>query len=475
MKFLGLSLLASVALAAPAQLQARGNANPENCDNPGRVISIILDSSGSTATSDSEKLRIAGGKDLVDYLTSASETTDKNKADTVSVVSFDTSATVEYAQGDPNEQAKQALSGVDSNGGTDIAEGLIAGLKQVTASNPGNRGGIIIFTDGLDGMTNDIVEQINKAKAANIRVSWGHTHSPYKTGGGGLIDSIFGGIANLINAGANMVSGQADGKINERISAAVLATGGTISIISNSQSQREFVQQVIKNGLTNNDGKCSGNDIGESGGPLINDVTTLGLCSKNAKAVFTYSPKSQKEQLAFAVALVSKNSPVNIQATFTNKATGQTSTVTVNKGQVTAALQGEANPGEQVEVVINTSNAYSNECQYSVTLQTKPGGEPIPIPSSTATPSTPPPNPPSTSVPPPTSSATPSTPPPNPPSTSVPPPATSASECPPAPPAQTVTNTVTTTSTVTGPAPSSTVCICKCDAPGAKPLPKFEL
>ncbi|EJT45202.1 hypothetical protein A1Q1_06434 [Trichosporon asahii var. asahii CBS 2479] len=54
-------------------------------------------------------------------------------------------------------------------------------------------------------------------------------------------------------------------------------------------------------------------------------------------------------------------------------------------------------------------------------------------------------------------------------------PSPSASECPPAPSAQTVTNTVTQTATVTGPAPSSTVCICKCDAPGAKPMPKFEL
>ncbi|EKD05575.1 hypothetical protein A1Q2_00125 [Trichosporon asahii var. asahii CBS 8904] len=403
MKFLGLSLLASVALAAPAQLEARGNSQPENCDNPGRVISIILDSSGSTATSDHEKLRIAGGKDLVDYLTSASEATDKNKADTVSVVSFDSTPKVEYPQGDANEQAKKALDGVDSSGGTNIAKGLTAGIEQVAAANPGNRGGVIIFTDGLDSNTDGIVKQINKAKEAGIRVSWGHTNSPYKGGGSGLIGGILGGITNLITGGLNAMSGES-GKLDQRISEAVLASGGTASIISNSQSQREFVQQVIKNGLTNNDGKCGGNDIGESGGPLINDVTTLGLCSKNAQAVFTYSPKSQHEQLTFAINLVSQNSPVNIQATYTNKATGQTSTVTVNKGQASGALQGEANPGEQVEVVINTSNADSNACQYS-----------------------------------------------------------------------TVTNTVTQTATVTGPAPSSTVCICKCDAPGAKPMPKFEL
>lgn len=486
MKLLGVSVLATAALAAPmTPIMARGAAG-QVCDNPGRVVSIVLDSSGSTKSSDPNRLRIQGGIDLLDYLTSQSEATATNKADTVSVVDFDLKATVDYAQGDPNQAARDALQAIDSDGGTAIPIGIEAGLNEILKNNPGNRGGMILFTDGQDPNVDGIVGQINRAKAAGVRISIGHSGSDKEEP---VANGSSGGISWLVNEVAGWLTNHpktvVHNGLDKRISQAALNSGGTVAIITSPDALRNFVHQVIKNGITNNDGKCSGNDIGESGGPLIKDVSSLGLCSKNAEAVFTYSPTTQSEELTFDVTLLSKESTVSIDATFTNKATGQTSSVSVNKGNLIGQLSGNAVAGQQVEVRIRTSNANSNECQYSVKLLTKGSGGPAPSseappPSSSAAPipsSSAAPEPSSSAIPEPSSSAAPepSSAVPIPSSSVSPSPAPTSSECPAPPAASTVTTTTATTVTITGAAPSATVCICKCDAPGAKPLPKFEL
>ncbi|EJT50176.1 hypothetical protein A1Q2_04516 [Trichosporon asahii var. asahii CBS 8904] len=345
MKFLGVSILATAAFAAP--LQARGTAG-QVCDNPGRVVSLVLDSSSSTEDTDPNRLRIQGGLELLDYLTSASEATEKNKADTVSIVSFDQAAKLEYPQGDPNDVARAKLSAIDSVGMTKIYRGIRLGLDQILKSNPGNRGGLILFTDGQDTSLEEAVEQINRATAAGVRVSIGHTSVDEKQAAANQ-----GGLSGIISEVGRWFSGPPKNglvtPLDERISQAALASGGTVSVLTSQEAQKEFVQQVIKNGITNNDGKCSGNDIGESGGPLINNVHSLGLCSKNAEAVFTYSPKSQSEELTFEVNLHSKESTVNIDATFINKATGQTSTIAINKNNLFGELKGAATAGQECE------------------------------------------------------------------------------------------------------------------------------
>jgi hypothetical protein len=318
-----------------------------------------------------------------------------------------------------------------------------------------------------------------------------------------------------------------------------MATGGTAATITNAQSQKDFVQQVIKNGLTNNDGKCDGKDIDESGGPIENEVITGGLCSNNAQAVYTYSPKNGNEKLAVEIDLVSTNNPVTLTAVLENKATGVKSQVVVNKANPTLTLNGVAAKGEQVTVTITPSGGDDSQtCQYTVGLRTSPDTTPqpstqVPEPSSTEVPpqpSTQVPEPSSTEVPPQPSSEVPqpssevpqpssevpqpssevpqpSSEVPQPSSTQVPPEPSSAvptpepTTCAPLPAEtvvqtvtgpgatetvvstviQTVIQTATATATVTVPAPAETaeatpsVCICKCDTPGAKPFPKFEL
>lgn len=483
MKLLALSILTTAVVAAP--FQVRGNA-AQVCDNPARVVSIVLDASSSTEDTDPQKLRVRGGIDLLDYLTSQSKASEKNKADTVSIVSFDGYATVRYSQGDPNEQARQALESIGSDGGTSIAGGVQAGLDQILGSNPGSRGGLVLFTDGEDNTVDAVVEQIKRASDAGVRVSIGQTtlldehEVPARKNSGG----IGGSITYYLQSFSDMVSGRPKTvklkgiPLDTRISQAALVSGGTVSIIQTPDAQAEFVQQVIKNGITNQDGKCSGNDVGDSGGPLIRGVSSLGLCSKNAESVFTYSPKSQNEQLAFAISLISNENPVNIEATFTNMATGQTSTINVNKGNANGKLSGTASPGQQCEVRIKTTNADSNACQYSVTLATTndgPAPEPsvaAPQPSSVApAPSSAAPAQSSASPAPSAAPSAPSSVAPSPSSSAIVPP----SECPPAPAASTVTSSTTVTVTASVPSATPDVCICKCDAPGAKPLPKFEL
>lgn len=280
----------------------------------------------------------------------------------------------------------------------------------------------------------------------------------------------------------------------KRISDACRASGGTVVRMEQEQNAKDWVNELFKNGLTDLDGKCVDTGDNENpdkgGGELVPDQVSHGLCSKNAETVFTYSPK-QAEKIAITVQLTSTESPVNIEATLLNTASGETKTVTVNKGAAQATLEGSGKQGDAVKVTIKTSNADSNKCEYSVSLKTTADNKP----------STSPMVPPSTSVPPPTSSATASSafapptssatassasaPPPTSSATassaSVPPPSSaiptpSSSECPaPEVPTTTVTSTVVETVTGATPQPTNSYCVCKCDVKGAVPWPRFEL
>jgi hypothetical protein len=494
--FAGLSILAAVASAlpynneVPTLLKARAG---EVCVKPGRIVSIVIDSSGSNSDTDPNNLRLAGAKEIVNYLTPASKATANNKADVVAVVDFDTRARVDYALGDPTG-AYGPIDSIDSVGGTDVAVGLRAGLAQVAkgGSATADRTGIVMFTDGLDSSKSDMLRALAQAKSQGVRVSWGHLYQP-KVEQTKTHKGLLGWLWNWSSSSSSSSSG---GPIDPDISAAVLKTGGTVSMIATPQAQLDFVAQVLKNGITNNDGKCSGLDIDEGGGPVVPDINTMGLCSNTASAVFTYSPKSTNENLDFAVELVSKSNPVQLKAVYLNKATGDTTTVIVNSGQAIGHLIGKAAPGQEVTLTVTPSGATDTQtCQYSVGLVAKPdtapgtSTPPVVVPTTTATPPVVVPT--TTATPPvvvPTTTATPP----------VVVPTTSACPTGPAGPAETIVQTVmntvfstviqtvagptstivsTVVQTITGSAPTATasVCMCACTVPGAKPFPKFEL
>lgn len=169
--------------------------------------------------------------------------------------------------------------------------GLRAGLDQIArvGSSQVDRAGVVMFTDGLDdgaiGATEWQCKQqrlqiLAKAKAAGVRVSCGHLSLPKTTtSGGGLLSDIWNNIFG--GSVGRMTTTVAGPELVKELAAVVLATGGTASVISSADAQISFVEQVLKNGITDNDGRCHGLEMVLSGGPVKNNVTSwplLGQC-----------------------------------------------------------------------------------------------------------------------------------------------------------------------------------------------------
>lgn len=518
MKFLAVTSLLAVAASALPTLVEVAPRGSVQCEQKPRSVSIVIDKSGSNKDNDPNNLRLAAASKINAYL---------QGSDKIAVTQFDSVANTVYKLGAPGSAADSAIKGIGALGGTDVFLGLDAGIKQLASAH--ENAALVIFTDGVDDPPKPEnkakkLALLAKAKEQGVRVSWGHlSQSTTKTtqAKGGLISAIWGLITLGLGAQKPTTEIIPGPVIDADVSAAALATGGSVATLGDSTAYQKFVDAVLKNGLTNIDAACNdGNEIGESGGPINNNVTSYGLCSNNAAATFTYKAE-KKEKLAVTISLVSKQNKVQLAATLENKATGEKNAVTVNSGSPSMVLTGSAEPGQDIVVNIKPSGASNDQCQYTVKLDAIPvalasslslppapsstsqappppsSSAPAPPPSSSApapppSSSAPPPPPPSSSAPaPPPSSSAPVPPPssqaPPAPSSSQAPPVPSSSQAPPAPsvtpsacptvPAATQTITSTVIQTVTAPAPSATasVCICKCDTPGAKPMPKFEL
>jgi hypothetical protein len=150
---LTLTLAASQALASAivrrdsgpicADLTAKSN-------NGDRKIAIVIDSSGSMADSDPDNLRLSAGRTIDDWLISKSEAVGGKKEDLVTVINFDSSATLDYPLGDP-AGANASFSNIGADGGTFIAGGVEMAVAQITGPGTGDtskRSGIVVFTDG---------------------------------------------------------------------------------------------------------------------------------------------------------------------------------------------------------------------------------------------------------------------------------------------------------------------------------------
>jgi Mg-chelatase subunit ChlD len=126
-----------------ADLTAKSN-------NGDRKIAIVIDSSGSMTSSDPDDLRLSAGRTINDWLISKSEVVGGKKVDLVTVIDFDSSATLDYPLGDP-AGANASFSKIGAFGGTYIASGVKMGVAQITGSGTGDtskRSGIVVFTDG---------------------------------------------------------------------------------------------------------------------------------------------------------------------------------------------------------------------------------------------------------------------------------------------------------------------------------------
>jgi hypothetical protein len=119
-------------------------------NNGDRKIAIVIDSSGSMTYSDPDDLRLSAGRTINDWLISKSKAVGGKKVDLVTVIDFDSSATLDYPLGDP-AGANASFANIGASGGTYIASGVKMGVAQITGSGTGGtskRSGIVVFTDG---------------------------------------------------------------------------------------------------------------------------------------------------------------------------------------------------------------------------------------------------------------------------------------------------------------------------------------
>ncbi|KAF2103152.1 hypothetical protein NA57DRAFT_72134 [Rhizodiscina lignyota] len=241
------------------ELQAKSN-------DGGRKVGIVIDASGSMLENDPYDYRISASRAINSWLIPKSKASGDAKADLVTVVEFGGEADILYPLSDP-AGANSAFGQIEPYGGTYIASGVQSAMDQIgngTGTTSG-RSGIIVFTDGEDDNTQELIDTINNAAAKGIRVSFGFLS----------LDSSY----------------QDSGVL-----AAIMNSGGTFSTITDSTAQQSFVNLVIVNGLTNNDNSQGPSDV------LLSGLST-GYVSKSQSSSYTYSAK-KSEQLEFTITSV---------------------------------------------------------------------------------------------------------------------------------------------------------------------------
>ncbi|RYP75073.1 hypothetical protein DL770_007484 [Monosporascus sp. CRB-9-2] len=231
--------------------------------NGGRKVAIVLDSSGSMSFNDPNDLRIVAGQSLNRQLIPGSGATGNLRADLVTVVDFDDAARVIYPLGDP-AGADGVFDSIDSSGGTWIADGVDRALGELT--RPGNgptadRSGILVLTDGEDSDTDGLIQQIERAGSADIRVSFGFLAPS---------ESFF----------------------EPDLLAAILRTGGTYTSFATAEAVQSFLFLVLSNGLTATDHSAT------TGQLLLPGVTVAQLSGGGQPVSFTYAAQAM-EQLVF--------------------------------------------------------------------------------------------------------------------------------------------------------------------------------
>lgn len=404
-------------------LAALANAATQKCNPAARYVDIVIDQSNSNKWTDERNLRLDGAKQIMQSLTSKSEASDKFQADSVAVVGFAGNAWQVLDFSDP-AGASSSLEPLrsDLRSETNIGAGVqqaVNNFNRISADQVSGHSAIVLFTDGeaSHGTPAELQSALDQAKAKGVRISFVR------------LDSESGNDALALN----YLPAAVKNIIDEKMSSTILSTGGTVSIVRNANNLQAFVDQVLKNGLTRNDGQCGGTTIENPGGVLKNDVTSVGLCSSNAQAVYSYKAE-RDEKLVFGVGLATKNSPVELTVVYENKSTGERKEIKVAGANTSGTVEGHAKAGQEVTLTVNPKGASNDACQYQVGL--KATAEEAQPSSTSATPS----------------------------------------ECP-SSAASTETVVQTVVSTVTAPAPSATAsaCLCSCDTEGAKPLPKFEL
>ncbi|MEW6581283.1 MAG: vWA domain-containing protein [Actinomycetota bacterium] len=231
-------------------------------DCQGRVVGLVIDSSGSNTTTDPGNLRITAGLALATNLVSTADAAGEGTPDTLAVIDFDATATVVYPLGDP-DGAAAAIRGIDSSGSTHIAGGIQAALTAMTpVGPPPGKSGIVVLTDGEDSDVAALIAAINQATARGVRVSFGFLSPPTTI------------TSNEKRAAAR------EHVISPDLQNAIIASGGVFATIRSAAEQQTFVQLVEQRGVTALDDP----DGADDGGALAPGVEVAGSFSSASDA-----------------------------------------------------------------------------------------------------------------------------------------------------------------------------------------------
>ena len=290
---------------------------PQLTSSGGRKIGLVIDSSGSNSYNDPFDLRIAAAKELNSLLVTKTQAGPSGQSDLVTVIDFDDEARVIYPLGDP---AHASFDGIDSLGGTYIADGLSVAIDQLTNSSvsTAHQTGIVVLTDGQDYYFDELLDQLARARNHSIRVAFGFL-SPEPPAG------------------------------EEDLLTAILSTGGIYSAISSAEAQKNFVNLVIAHGLTDVDNTSSANGTTA----LFPGLSIAGnVSAASGPKTYTYSAQAG-EKLNFSVSAISgQKLNLALRDTKTNK--DLNTTVTDSSGN--GGFLFDATKATELGLDINTTN-----------------------------------------------------------------------------------------------------------------------
>ncbi|KAI7288332.1 hypothetical protein KC343_g2789 [Hortaea werneckii] len=271
----------------------------------GRKVGIVIDSSESNTDTDPNDLRIAAGRALNDALYSSAEAVAAGvQSDLVTVIDFDSSATVLYSLGDP-DGATAAFSSIDARGQTCIYCGIREAIEELTQPDSGPTAGrtsIVVLTDGEGRSEGFLARDIQNATALGIKVSFGY-----------------------LSTASDTADSQPPAVIN-----AILGSGGVYSTINDANAQTAFIDLVLSRGLTAAEGSNNGLDSLVSGLEIATSADASGRS-------FRYSAQSN-ETLTFTITSVTAGALDVVLRDGNGNELGSTTVASSGSGSIDASI-----------------------------------------------------------------------------------------------------------------------------------------
>ncbi|KAK0669385.1 hypothetical protein QBC41DRAFT_200365, partial [Cercophora samala] len=317
-------------------------------NNGDRKVAIVIDSSGSMSSADPDDLRLAAAKSLNDFLVSNAESGGEKKADQVAIVGFDSTPYDVFGPGDPGDvAASKGIENITLGGGTYIAGGVYQAMDHLAAMGGETKGrsAIVVFTDGSDSDTEELVSAINNATSQGIRVSFGY-----------LDDRASAQPQTVLRA--------------LRDSRGVYAT---ITIAAGSQN---FINYVLLNGLTAQDNAQGAGDR------LLAGLATTQFVSGSDPVRLRYTAERGENANFTVVSFTGDRLTVEARAggqAFQSDAkiasTRQFLNLTVpGTGEVELLVTATNGPADGLFSVLTNSNQPIKNCTVGVTGDVKSGG-----------------------------------------------------------------------------------------------------